>query len=124
MANAHIDVQRFDFHAGNLTTACRAEASSEGGMKHGLPRRNEMKAGRTRIFLVKNLADNAAKRGKLKTNNETDGQSLFGGCDHIQRLWGDARDGKADYDWSGQSGSRRRFRRLVGRRQWKGLPAR
>jgi hypothetical protein len=32
MADAHVDVQGFDFHAGNLTTACRAEASSEGGM--------------------------------------------------------------------------------------------
>jgi hypothetical protein len=32
MADVHADVQGFDFHAGNLTTACRAEASSEGGM--------------------------------------------------------------------------------------------
>jgi hypothetical protein len=39
MADAHVDVQGFDFHAGNLTTACRAEASSEGGMHADFSRR-------------------------------------------------------------------------------------
>jgi hypothetical protein len=32
MPDVHADVQCFDFHDGNLTTACRAVASSEGGM--------------------------------------------------------------------------------------------
>jgi hypothetical protein len=61
MADAHVDVQGFDFHAGNLTTACRAEASSEGGMKHGLPRRIPLCGRRqdeTQIFRAKHAKKN------------------------------------------------------------------
>jgi hypothetical protein len=35
MAHFHADAKRFDFHAGNLNTARRAEASSEDGIEPG-----------------------------------------------------------------------------------------
>jgi hypothetical protein len=78
MADAHVDVQRFDFHAGNLTTARRAEASSEGGMKTEetqIFRAKVAKLAKGKFSFatfatfarLKNQADNSSKRARLGT---------------------------------------------------------